>query len=224
VEIVSALVLIQMAHPGAPVFHSFMPGIMHPRTGAYMATAWEGTLLYPIGVEMAHHWGVPTLAGVFATDGQFPGWQTAGDAASSLMLCALAGAETGAGLGLVESCKLLYPEEVVLDSDIYHRIRMEAAGLDTSREALALDVIKQVGPRSHFLKHRHTREHLRRRALSEVTNQADPSGGMRDPIEVAREKVKWILENHHPEALEDVQVKELNRILESADREIGGGR
>jgi trimethylamine--corrinoid protein Co-methyltransferase len=223
-EIVSALVLIQMAYPGAPVFHSFMPGIMHPRTGAYQATTWEGTLLYPIGVEMAHHWGVPTLAGVFATDGQFPGWQTAGDAASSLMLCALAGAETGAGLGLVESCKLLYPEEVVLDSDIYHRIRMEAAGLDTSREALALDVIKQVGPRSHFLKHRHTREHLRRRALSEVANQADPSGGMRDPIEVAREKVKWILENHHPEALEDVQVKELNRILESADREIGGGR
>jgi trimethylamine---corrinoid protein Co-methyltransferase len=32
-EIVSALVLIQMAYPGAPVFHSFMPGVMHPRTG-----------------------------------------------------------------------------------------------------------------------------------------------------------------------------------------------
>ncbi|MCA2000807.1 MAG: trimethylamine methyltransferase family protein, partial [Chloroflexi bacterium] len=128
-EIVSALVLIQMAHPGAPVFHSFMPGIANPRTGAYMATAWEGTLLYPVGVEMAHHWGVPTLAGVFATDGQFPGWQTAGDAESSLMLCALAGAETGAGLGLVESCKLLYPEEIILDSDIYHRVRIEAAGL-----------------------------------------------------------------------------------------------
>ena len=46
-EIVSALVLIQMAIPGAPVFHSLMPGIMHPHTGAYQATAWEGTLLYP---------------------------------------------------------------------------------------------------------------------------------------------------------------------------------
>ena len=222
VEIVSALVLIQMAHPGAPVFHSFMPGIMHPRTGAYLATAWEGTLLYPIGVEMAHHWGVPTLAGVFATDGQFPGWQTAGDAASSLMLCALAGAETGAGLGLVESCKLLYPEELILDSDIYHRIRMEAAGIDTSREALALDVIKAVGPRSHYLKQRHTRENMRSRVLSEVANQTSPSGGMRDPIEVAREKAEWILNNHHPQPLEPNQRKELTRILAGADREIGG--
>ncbi|MBI5954578.1 MAG: trimethylamine methyltransferase family protein [Chloroflexi bacterium] len=224
-EIVSALVLIQMAHPGTPVFHSFMPGIMHPRTGAYMATAWEGTLLYPIGVEMAHHWGVPTLAGVFATDGQFPGWQTAGDAESSLMLCALAGAETGAGLGLVESCKLLYPEELILDSDIYHRIRMEAAGIDTSREALALDVIKAVGPRSHYLGQRHTRDHMRRRALSDVANQSNPSGGMRDPIEVAREKAEWILNNHHPQPLEPNQQKELTRILEGADQDAcAGGR
>jgi trimethylamine--corrinoid protein Co-methyltransferase len=222
VEIVSALVLIQMAHPGAPVFHSFMPGIMHPRTGAYQATAWEGTLLYPIGVEMAHHWGVPTLAGVFATDGQFPGWQTAGDAESSLMLCALAGAETGAGLGLVESCKLLYPEELILDSDIYHRIRMEAAGIDTRREALALNVIKAVGPRSHYLGQRHTRDHMRKRVLSDVANQSSPSGGMRDPIEVAREKAEWILNNHHPQALEPNQQKELTRILAGADRETGG--
>jgi trimethylamine--corrinoid protein Co-methyltransferase len=223
-EIVSALALIQMAHPGAPVFHSFMPGVMHPRTGAYQATTLEGTLLYPIGVEMAHHWGVPTLAGIFATDGQVPGWQTGGEAASSLMLCALAGAETGSGLGLVESCKLLYPEEIILDSDIYHRIRMEAAGLDTSHEALALDVIKQVGPHSHYLGQRHTRENMRRRVFSGLTSQPHPSGGMRDPVEVAREKVDWILCNHHPEPLEVFQQKELTRILGTADREIGGGK
>lgn len=223
-EIVSALVLIQMAHPGAPVFHSFMPGIMHPHTGGYLATTWEGTLLYPVGVEMAHHWGVPTLAGIFATDGQFPGWQSAGDAASSLMLCALAGAETGSGLGLLESCSLLYPESIVLDSDIYHRIRIEAAGLDTSREEMALDVIKQVGPRGLFLKHRHTRENLKRRKYSELTAQAGPSGKLRDPLEVAREKVDWILSNHQPQPLDSAQQTELTRILSAADREIGGSR
>jgi len=221
-EIVSALVLIQMAHPGAPVFHSFMPGVMHPRTGDYLATTWEGTLLYPIGVEMAHHWGVPSLAGVFATDGRVPGWQSAGDAASSLMLCALAGAETGSGLGLLESCNLLYPESIILDSEIYHRIRTETSGLNTDREELALDVIKEVGPRGVFLKHRHTREHLRKRLFSEISTQPEGSGGMRDPIEVAREKVNWIVENHHPKPLEAFQQADLTRILEVADREIGG--
>ena len=221
-EIVSALVLIQMAYPGAPIFHSFMPGVMHPRTGAYLSSTLEGSLFYPIGVEMAHHWGVPTLAGVFGTDGRVPGWESAAEAASSLMLCALAGAETGSGLGLVESCNLLYPESIILDSDIYHRIRIETAGLDTSPEALALNVIKEVGPRGLFLKHRHTREHLRERKFSDLTGQANGFGKVRDPVEVAREKVEEIIHNHHPEPLEDVQKAELTRILAAADREIGG--
>ena len=222
VEIVSALVLIQMAYPGAPVFHSFMPGVMHPRTGAYLSSTLESSLFYPVGVEMAHHWGVPELAGIFGTDATVPGWESAAEAASSLMLCALAGAETGSGLGLVESCTLLYPEAVVVDSDVYHRVRLEAAGLDTRREALALDVIKEVGPRGLFLKHRHTRENLRERKFSELTGQADGSGKMRDPIEVAREKVEAIIQNHHPQPLEASQQAELTRILAAADQEIGG--
>ena len=221
-EIVSAMVLIQMAYPGAPVFHSFMPGVMHPRTGAYLSSTLESSLFYPIGVEMAHHWGVPTLAGVFGTDGMLPGWQSAAEAASSLLLCALAGAETGSGLGLVESCTLLYPEAIIVDSDVYHRVRLEAAGLDTGREALALDVIKEVGPRGLFLKHRHTRENLRQRIFSDLTGQTDGSGKTRDPIEVACEKVESIIQNHHPQPLETSQQAELTRILAAADREIGG--
>jgi trimethylamine--corrinoid protein Co-methyltransferase len=217
-EIVAAMTLIQMAYPGAPVFHSMMPGIMHPRTGAFLGTAWEGSLLYPIGVELAHAWGVPSLAGVLATDGQVPGWQAGAEAPSSLMLCALVGADTGSGLGLLESCTLLYPEELLLDSDIYHRIRIEAAGLDTSSESLALDVIKAAGPRGAFLKQRHTRENMRKRVFSELTMQPNQGGGYRDPAEVALEKTKWILDNHQPEPLERNQQIELDRILASAEK------
>jgi trimethylamine--corrinoid protein Co-methyltransferase len=212
-EIVSALVLIQMAYPGAPVFHSLMPGIMHPHTAAYLGTAWEGGLLYAVGVELAHRWGVPTLAGVFGTDARIPGWQSAGDATSSLLLCALTGAETGSGLGLVESCTLLYPEAVVLDSDIYHRVRFEAGGLEVNAETLALDVIKQVGPRGQFLRHRHTRDYLRRRAFSDLS-------AAQDPLQAARAKVDWILEHHQPQPLEVTQQRELDRILAAAEREL----
>jgi trimethylamine--corrinoid protein Co-methyltransferase len=219
-EIVAAMVLIQMAYPGAPVYHSLMPGIMHPRTGAYLGTAWEAELFYPAGVELAHMWGVPTLAGIFGTDAMRPGWQSAGESAACLLLCALCGAETGSGMGLLEGCTLLYPEELVLDTDIYHRVRIDAAGLDTSREALALDVIKAVGPRGHFLRQRHTRDQMRKRQFSNLTAQPTPDGGYRDPIEVAREKTDWILENHHPEPLDEAQQAELKRILQVAERSL----
>ena len=219
-EVVSAMVLIQMAFPGAPTFYSLIPGIMHPRTGDFLGSAWESTLFYPIGVELAHHWGVPALAGIYGTDAPAPGWQSAGDAASSLMLCALTGAETGNGLGLVESCMLLYPEALLLDSDIYHRTRIEAAGLDTSPAAQALDVIKKVGPRGHFLSQRHTRDKMRQHIFSDISAQPAPAGGMRDPIEVARDKVNWILENHKPQPLELPQQSELARIRAAADKEL----
>ncbi len=220
-EIVAAMVLIQMAYPGAPTYHSLMSGMMHPRTGAYLSTAWEGELPYAVGVELAHMWGVPTLAGIFGTDAQMPGWEQAAESVSSLMLCALCGAETGSGMGLLEGCTLLYPEAVILDTDIYHRVRISLAGLDTSPEALALEVIREVGPRGHFLRQRHTRTHLRRRQFSDLVAQPLPEGGYRDPIKVAQEKLEWIVENHHPEPLAEEQRVELDRILQTAERELG---
>jgi trimethylamine--corrinoid protein Co-methyltransferase len=219
-EIVAAMALIQMAYPGAPVYHSLMPGMMHPRTGAYLGSAWEGGVFNAVGVELAHTWGVPTLVGSFGTDAQVPGWQSATEAGTILLLCALCGAETGSGMGLLESCTLLYPEAILLDTDIYHRVRINAAGLDTSLEALALEVIKEVGPRGHFLKQRHTRDHMRQRQFSDLVAQPKAGGGYRDPIEVAREKADWILEHHQPEPLDEAKQAELKRILEAAEREL----
>ena len=219
-EIVAAMVLIQMAYPGAPVYHSLMPGIMHPRTGAFLGSALEADLFYVTGVELAHMWGVPTLAGI-GTEAATSGWESAAGIASSMLLCALCGAETASGLGLREVCTLLTPEALVLDTDLYHVVRIGAAGLDTSQAALALDVIKAVGPRGHFMGQRHTRAHMRKLVFSELTSQLAEDGGYRDPIEVAREKTDWILANHHPQPLEAAQQVELQRILQAADRELG---
>jgi trimethylamine--corrinoid protein Co-methyltransferase len=221
-EIVAAMTLIQMAYPGTPVFHSLMPGVMHPRTGGYLSLAWEAELPYPVGVELAHMWGVPTLAAVFGPDAEAPGWEAGKASASNLLMCALCGADTANGMGLLEGCTVLYPEELVLDTDIYHQVRINAAGLDTSREALALDVIKEVGPRGHYLGHRHTRTHLREREYSDLTRQITPEGRVRDPIEVAREKTARILENHRPMPLEEAQRAELTRLVRAAERELEG--
>jgi trimethylamine--corrinoid protein Co-methyltransferase len=219
-EIVAAMVLIQMAYPGAPTYHSLMPGMMHPTTGDFLGSAWEADLFFSGGTELAHMWGVPTLAGV-GTEAATSGWESAQGIASSMLLCALCGAETGSGLGLREVCTLLSPEALVLDSDLYHTVRLEVAGLDTSREAMALDVIKAVGPRGHFLFQEHTRRKIRDLQFSSLTAQPRPGGGYRDPIEVAREKTDQILETHQPEPLAHEKRAELERILQAAERELG---
>ncbi|MEE8120263.1 MAG: trimethylamine methyltransferase family protein, partial [Anaerolineales bacterium] len=60
-EVVSAMVLMQLAYPGAPVFHSIEVSLMHPRTGGYVTGA-----RFPFStmtVQIGHNWNVPSLGG-----------------------------------------------------------------------------------------------------------------------------------------------------------------
>ncbi len=221
-EIIAALVLIQLVHPGAPVFHSMMPGVMDPRTGGYISTSMSGEIAYAAGVEIAHHWAVPTLAGVFGTDAPEPGWQAASEAAVNLTLCGLLGAETGSGMGLLDACTLLYHEQIVLDADLHERVRVNLAGIDTGQEALALDVIRDVGPRGHFLYQQHTRTGLRGMRFSTVSGRTSPDGSAVAPRQVARATVERLLREHHPEPLDDRQAAELERIVAATDRQLAG--
>jgi trimethylamine--corrinoid protein Co-methyltransferase len=217
-EIVSAMVLIQMAYPGAPIYHSLMPGMTHPRTGAYYG---HDSHVYAIGAELAHMWGVPTLAGMGGSDAHALGWESGMGGGKSSLLSALCGAETGSGMGLLQGSTLLYPEALVLERELYHSVRDAVAGLDTSPGQMALEIIQTVGPRGHFLRERHTRDYFRKLSFSEVVHVADIGGSYRDPLEVAKEKTNWILENHHPKPLDEAQQTEFKRILQAAERELG---
>jgi len=218
-EIVSAMVLIQMAFPGAPMYHSFMPGMTHPRTGAYYG---HESYVYAIGVELAHMWGVPTLAGTYGSGAHALGWESGLLGGKTSLLCALCGAETGSGMGLVRGSTLLVPEALVLDAEQYRGTQEDLEELNTTPEYLALDVIDSVGPRGHFLRERHTREYVRKLRYSDVVHVPAKEGTYRDPLDVALERTDWILENHHPEPLTDNQQRELTRIIQAAEKELSG--
>ncbi|HSG43257.1 MAG TPA: trimethylamine methyltransferase family protein [Anaerolineales bacterium] len=216
-EVVSAMVLIQMAYPGAPMYHSFMPGMTHPRTGAYFG---HDAYVFAMGVELAHIWGVPTLAGTFGGDAPKTGWESTMGGGIASLLCALCGGETGSGMGLLRGSTLLYPEGLVLDAELYHSVRANAGGVNISPDKMALNVIQTVGQRGHYLGQRHTRDFMHKFDFSDVVHIPETDGGYRDPIVVAREKTDWILENHHPEPLSETHQTELKRILESAEKEL----
>ena len=105
---------------------------------------------------------------------------------SSMLLCALCGTDTASGLGLRDTRTLLSPEALVIDTKIYLTLQAEAAELDTSCKALAIDVVKAVSPRGHFLRQPLTRQHMHLRQFSELISQPKEGGGYRDPIDVAR--------------------------------------
>jgi trimethylamine--corrinoid protein Co-methyltransferase len=172
---------------------------------------------------MAHHWGMPALGGAFGTDSaELASWQSAAEVATDPLLVGLAGAEIVTGIGLRDTYTLLYPEAIILDDDLYSRARHSLLGMEVNPESLALDVIANVQPGGHFLSQKHTRAHMRSAFVRSIAQQLDANGEYRDLVECAREKVSWILENHHPEPPSADAQKEIDRILAAADREMQG--
>ncbi len=222
-EIISAAVLMQLHAPGAPVFHSLMQAWADPRTGGYISYSLDSRTRYA-PVEMAHHWGMASLGACYGTDAHEPGtWQGAGEVALDPFLAGLAGADIVTGMGLSETYTLLYPEQLILDDDLYQRARYQLMCLGVNKETLALETVHAVGPGGHYLGQRHTRDHFRDSLVRGITHQLGPDGKYRDPRQVAIDKVNWIRTNHQPDPLEEEKQAELKRILAAADKQICKG-
>lgn len=217
-EVVSAMVLMQLAYPGAPVFHSVLVSLMHPRTGGYISHT--SAPMGSITTQLAHAWGVPALnGGSVSGDAAVIGWQSGATAGFGSAMIPLAGSEISGYLGLLGGSMILRPEQLLLDHEVCQDAFEQLGTFDFNEEELVLDLIKTVGPRSHYLKQKHTRRHIRDFQLSRITGQRDGEGNPRDPRDVALEEVKRINETHHPQPLPGEVLAELDRILEAAERE-----
>jgi trimethylamine--corrinoid protein Co-methyltransferase len=225
-EVVSAMVLMQLVAPGAPVFHSILVSVMDPRSASYIVGHPEKYLSNAAQVQLAHDWGVPALSGTFGVDASEPAtWQLGRDSVYTALMCALAGTDITIGLGMLGASTLLVPEQIIFDDEIYHTHRILAEALNVRGEGLALDVIAAVGPGGHFLAQKHTRQHVRQKWIPELTHPravgSGPGHASQPDIRArAKDRIKRILATHEPEPLDKAAQMELTAILDSAAREL----
>jgi trimethylamine--corrinoid protein Co-methyltransferase len=216
-ESVSAMVLIQLAFPGAPVFHSIITSLMNPRTGGYIADIPIPVRF--IAVQMAHAWDVPSLGGgSLSSDAPDIGWQSAFQAGFGGVQIPLAGGDLCGYLGLMNSSMTLYPEQIMLDAEIAMHVYETYKAFEYKDLEENLDVIKEVGPQGHYLRQKHTRTHMRDFHYSQFFDQFDQDGNLIEPRDIALNSFKEIEKNHHPEPLPEITLKELDKILQAADK------
>jgi trimethylamine--corrinoid protein Co-methyltransferase len=217
-EVVSAMVLMQLAYPGTPVFHSIEASLMDPRTGGYIT---ELPIPFSVmTVQLAHAWGVPSLGGgSVSSDAPVIGWQSGSETGFGAALIPLVGGEICGYMGMMGSSMILYPEKLILDHELCRNAFDVFKGFEFDEMDMALEVIKDVGPQGHYLRQRHTRDHIRDFRYSSILRQKDDQGNLIPPQDLALEEFKRIFATHHPEPLPESVLKELDRILASADRE-----
>ena len=224
--VLAGIVLVQLAHPGAPVFLAGAPSVMDLKTGGYTGGSPEDYVLAAAATELAHHFGFAMNMGTMASGAKEPGWQAAVDDALSTLASVGAGAEMMSGCGLLDGSKTLSYAHLLMEAEIYGIVQKVAGGIVVDDETLALDVIKKVGPNGTYLAEKHTRRHMgdiwRPGVWDRTPYDAWLREGKKGALENAEERAREILRTHAPDPLPDDVSAELRRLVAGADLELAG--
>jgi len=225
-EILAGIVVTQLLAPGAPVTYGGIPHVMDPRTGICSFGSPEQGLMAAAMVQIARSYGFPVYINVGLTDAKLPDAQAGAEKAATLLMGVLAGADMFGHCGICgtdHAGSLLW---LAFDDELMSYVRRIARGFPVDDEHLATDVVRSVGPAGNFLAEEHTVRHFREAiwpASAVWTRQPydlwqnDGASSFADRL---RRRVERVLETHRVKPLDDDKVREIDRIVECAKREL----
>ena len=204
----AGLVLAQLKQEGAPVILTGgVNDMLDMRTMRDVYAAPENRVML---VELAHYYGLPIFGLAGASDAKLPDEQAAAEAAFSLILETLCGAQMVHDVGYLEGGMCNSLEQMVICDELIHYVKRFMQGLEVSEETLALDVIDEIGPHGDFLGTKHTKRHYREDWYPSLFDRNSfeswAAAGSKTLRQRASERVEEILAEHEPEPLPpDVQ-------------------
>jgi len=206
----AGLVLAQLKREGAPVILTGgVNDLLDMRTTIDSYGSPTNRVML---VELAHRYGLPIFGLAGCSDAKLPDEQAAAEAAFSLILETLAGAQMVHDVGYLEGGMTNSLEQVVISDELINYVKRFMRGLEVSEETLALDVIDEVGPDGDFLGTDHTLKHYKEDWYPKLFNRQNYDdwleAGGQTLRQRAQEQIATILASHEPEPLPaDVQAK-----------------
>ncbi|MFQ5576285.1 MAG: trimethylamine methyltransferase family protein [Anaerolineae bacterium] len=216
-EMLSGLVMHQFKNPGAPFLYGHGVHHMDMKEMVSVYGAPEFQLARVIAAEMARFYRLPVWGYAAHSDSKLADGQAAADAQFSVLVALLARTNLNHDVGYLESGLTNSPEMMVLSNEIISMSRRFAAGVRLDDEALAVEVIHQVGPGGEFLSHDHTMAHWRDLWLPQLFDRQIldkwQTAGAKDTNARLREATVALMDEHRVEPLPDSVEAEIDAIL-----------
>lgn len=225
-EGLSGIVLHQLKGKGSPITSGWAVTVMDMLT----SISDYGGPIYRITMsacaDIFHYYGIPMWSTAGSSDSHSLDPQAGFEAAFSLLLAALHGANLVHDVAYIGNGLIGSPAAIVMCSEIINWVKRYIRGFDISRDRIGMDVIQKVGPGGNFLSEEqtlrlHLEEHWRPKFLNRDTFETWVEKGSNSYDEVARQKAIEILGSHKPEPLPADVCKNLDEILKKAEKTLG---
>lgn len=217
-EMLSGLVMHQLQRPGAPFLYGH--GVHHLDMKAMVSVygAPEFQLARMLAAAMGRFYRLPVWGYAGHTDSKVVDGQAAADAQFAVLVALLAGTNLNHDVGYIESGLGASPELMVLTDEIIAQTRHFARGVRLDDDALAVDVINQVGPGGEFMSHAHTLANWRSLWVPQLFDRQrlDPwrEAGSKDVGARLREQTIALMDSHTPPPLPPAVDAEIARLLQ----------
>ncbi len=226
-EVLAALVLAQLVHPGLPMIYCGRLAMMEPRTGLSVWGGVETGIASAGTVQIGHRYGLPVNVYGFSTNAHSLDAQDGFERALNAILPALAGADELSGIGEMEAGVMGSYAQMAADNEFAGSVLRVRKGFTSEGDALAVEAVAAVMDSTrNFLGQKHTLKYLKSGEVF-LTKLAERSswetwetGGRQGLVERAQIEAERILHEHQVPPLEAAQEHELDRILAAAEKEL----
>jgi trimethylamine--corrinoid protein Co-methyltransferase len=220
-ESLSGLVVHQLKRRGSPFIFGGMPSIMDMKTTIFSYGAPEFQLGNSLMAEMAHYFKLPNFGTAGTSDSQVFDGQAIIEVTSSCIMAALSGANLVHDIGLLGNATVVMPDMIVATDEIINMTRHLFPEVLVNEEALALDIIRDVGPGGEFVTHPHTLHNFRNVWYPDLLYR----GGARAWAESGQltferrvnARTRELIKSHRPKPLSDEIVEQLEAIIRRAE-------
>ncbi len=212
-EMLSAVVLFQLAAPGCPLIASPEPASADLHSGLYVCGSPEGGAATLACIEMSKQvYGLPTQGGGFGGDGKAPDFQDGVEGGGILDL--LVGADSLVGLGCFDGAQATSLATIVLHNDAAGMVKREMQGAQFDAASCLVDDIRAVGPGGHYMGRRSTREQARDVWQPSIMRRGtyEASRG-RTLIQDALERARELLATHRVQPLPDDVERHIDQVI-----------
>ena len=219
-QILTGLLIAQLMREGHPVVYCNAHTLFNMREGNPVIATPETMLLRFAGAQMARFYRIPSHSIGFDADAHIIDQQGVWEKSLSAMACVTAGIDVMVNLGMYSTGLTVSYESLIIDHEIFSKLRRFQRGIEVTDDHLALDVMEKVGTWGSYLAEEHTLHHFKTenwypdiscRKLFERWVE----DGSEDMLAVAHRKLKSILSEPQKSYINKALMKELDHVIET---------